>query len=331
MVYIYKKTVGEKNYYYLRASKRGKGKVVSKDIAYLGNSVREARKALNNLQKHKKDIEKAHRKINLFLDANHFLEQVKTRKLKKDEFLDEALFEVEACKMHYNNVFKKQDELTKKEMLKNFVIDFAFNTTSIEGNTISLKEARNLLEEGLTPKGKTLREIYDLQNTEKVFNSLNLKKELSYKLITGIHSELMQNIDSRTGYRTRDVIVTRSRFKSSPFYLVKIDMELLLKWVKKNTKKLHPFVLATVFHHKFEKIHPFMDGNGRTGRILLNFILMKNNYPPLITQKKYRQEYLDSMNKADKSLPLEARKEHYNELIKFTAEELKEGYWNNFL
>src|SRR3989338_3586847 len=104
-------------------------------------------------------------------------------KFKHDEFLGDKTKEVEACKLHYTTAFNKCDEITKKEILKNFVVEFAFNTASIEGNTITLKQARNLLEEGLTPKNKTLREIYDLQNTEKVFFSLlNIKQDLSHEL-----------------------------------------------------------------------------------------------------------------------------------------------------
>ena len=83
--------------------------------------------------------------------------------------LRNKLEEIESCKMHFLKVFSKKDEKTKQETLKNFVIEYTYNTASIEGNTINLEEARNLLQEGLTPKDKTLREIYDLQNSEKVF------------------------------------------------------------------------------------------------------------------------------------------------------------------
>ncbi|HLC79044.1 MAG TPA: Fic family protein [archaeon] len=331
MVYIYKKIVGKKPYYYLRSSVRKGTRVGVKDVAYLGSSVKEVRESLGKLPALKGKIEKAYRTINLFLESNHFLEQVQRAKPKTDIFLGLNLLDVEACRLHYSTVFENADRLTKKEILRDFLIEFAFNSTSIEGNTISLKEARDLLEDGLTPKGKTLREIYDLQNTEKVFNSLDLAKELTNELIQSIHSGLMENIDQRVGYRIRDIIVTRSRFKSSPAYAVKTDMDLLLEWFNKNKGKIHPFVLAVVFHHKFEKIHPFMDGNGRTGRVLANFILMKNNYPPLIIRKKIRADYLDSLSQADNSPITASEPKDYSNIVHLAAEELTKTYWRIFL
>ncbi|MEK6818689.1 MAG: hypothetical protein AABY10_02015, partial [Nanoarchaeota archaeon] len=189
MVYIYKKKTGNKDYYYLRASKRQGKKILVKDIAYLGSTIEEVRKNLANLRSHKEEIRKAYRNLNLFLDTNHYLEKAKGLKLKKDEFLRDKLPEVEACRIHFQEKFQKMDKQTKKEIIKNFLIEFAFNTTSIEGNTINLQEARNLLQDGITPKDKTLREIYDLQNTEKVFFELydkEFKEEITRELIIKI-------------------------------------------------------------------------------------------------------------------------------------------------
>jgi Fic family protein len=332
MVYIYKKIIGKKPYYYLRASKRKGKKVIVKDLAYLGSSIKDVKKNLDNLPKYKDQIRKTYRTINLFLESDYYLEKAKGLKFKKDGFLDLKLIEIEACNLHFNKEFRKLDELTKKDILKNFVIEFAFNTTSIEGNTITLKEARNLLEEGFTPKNKTLREIYDLQNTEKVFfNLLEAKKEITHGLIINIHKELMERIDNRLGYRKHDVRVLRSRFKASPVKYVKADMDLLLGWYKEYEDKLHPLVLATLFHHKFEKIHPFMDGNGRVGRMLLNYILMKKNHPPVIIRKKFRNDYLDCLGKADKGSLIETKRQDYFGLVQFTAVEMTSNYWNIFL
>ncbi len=231
MVYIYKKIIGKKPYYYLRVSKRKGKKVIVKDLAYLGSSIEEVKKKLSGLSKYKNQIRKAYRTINAFLESDYYFEKVKKLKFKKDEFLDKKLIEIEACKYHYIKRFQKEHILTKKEIFRNFLIEFAFNTTSIEGNTIKLEEARNLLEEGLTPKDKTLREIYDLQNTEKVFfNLLDLKKEINNKLIIDIHKMLLENIDNRFGYRLTNVRVLRTKFKSSPAQYVQTDMDLLLKW-----------------------------------------------------------------------------------------------------
>ncbi|MFA6023338.1 MAG: Fic family protein [Candidatus Pacearchaeota archaeon] len=332
MVYIYKKIVSGKSYYYLRASKRSGKRILTKDIAYLGNSIEEVKKALDRLSGQKKEIRKAYRTINLFLESNYYLEKIKAQKLKRNEWLKEKLEEIEACKLHYINVFNKKDEKTKEEMWKNFIIEYTYNTASIEGNTINLEEARSLLQEGLTPKDKTLREIYDLQNSEKVFfEIIKTKEEITHQFIIIIHDKIIENIDLRKGYRTTDIRVIRSNFDATPAPYVKTDMDLLLKWYEKNKNILHPLVLATLFHHKFEKIHPFMDGNGRTGRMLLNYILIKHLYPPMIVHKKTKKEYLEVMRTADKSKPAESKIEDYADLIQFNAQEFIDTYWNTFL
>jgi len=334
MVYIYKKIVGNKTYYYLRASEKRKGKLITKDIAYLGNSIEEAKKALDKLSKYKDKIRKAYKTINSLLESNYFLEKAQKLKLKKDHFLKDKTDEVEACKIHYNDVFKKLDELTKKEILKNYIIEFAYNTTSIEGNTINLEEARNLLSEGITPKDKTLREVYDLQNTEKVFFELldsKIKQKLDHNLIIWIHDKLLENIDERKGYRTTDVRVLRSNFDASPGKYVKTDIDLLLKWYSRNEDNLHPLVLAIIFHHKFEKIHPFSDGNGRTGRMIMNYILLKHNLPPTIVHKKTRDLYLETMREADLSDLWKIDEKKYFDLISYGIDEFIDTYWNIFL
>ncbi|MFH0875219.1 MAG: Fic family protein [archaeon] len=335
MVYIYKKIIGDRAYYYLRASIRKNGKTITKDIKYLGNDINKLKGNLNKIpSKYALEIRNAFKTINRFIEANYYLEKAKVLKLKKDSFLrNEELESIEACKIHWNTQFQKLDSLTKDETLKNFIIEFAFNTASIEGNTITLKQAHNLLQDNLTPKNKTLREIYDIQNTEIVFNMLflNYKQELSHELICKIHDMLLENIDERKGYRTTDVRVFKANFESTPAPYVKSDMEILLNWYNSQKKKLHPFVLAIIFHHKFEKIHPFMDGNGRTGRMLLNYLLLKVNYPVIIIRKKNRHAYLNNLQMADKCELANTNPENYASLINFCANELDENYWNIFL
>jgi len=334
MVYIYKKAIGNSDYYYLRASIRKKNKTITKDIAYLGNNLKDVRTKLFSLPRYSKEIRKAYRTINKFIEANHYLQKIKDLKIKKNIYFNKDLLEdVESCRLHWNKAFQKLDNKTKDEIFKNFLVEFAFNTTSIEGNTITLKETQKLLIDYLTPKNRTLREIYDLQNTEKVFFELlnNLNREVDHELICSIHNNLLENIDTRKGYRIIDVKVLRMGFKSTPAPYVLVDMKLLIRWYNENKDKLHPLVLATVFHHKFEKIHPFMDGNGRTGRMLINYILMSKSHPPLIFQKKKRLEYLDELRKADESSLTDFSSKFYKDLVGFSAKQLINSYWNIFL
>ena len=331
MVYIYKKSKGNRTYYYLRASKRKGNKKVEKDIAYLGSSIEEARKKFPEIARKKQEIRKSYRKINMFLEGEYYKNKIKELKLKKDDYLGDALTDIEACKLHYKKVFQKLDKQSQKEILENFSIEFSYNTTSIEGNTITLEEAKKFFEEGKTPANRELREIYDLRNTREVFFWLmDEKKEINAALIIEIHKRLLKDVDERVGFRTKDIRVFQSHFDASPGIYVNADMDLLLKWYKENKKKLHPFVLASMFHHKFEKIHPFFDGNGRAGRMLMNYVLLRSGYPPSVIYKKTRSDYLEALSSADR-INLTETNEKYKKLVKYLADETIVSYWNLFL
>ncbi len=333
MAYIYKKTIHGKPYYYLRISKRIKGKILVKDIAYLGNDISKLRKKLDELPSlYRSDIRKAYRNIKKFIEEGYYLKKVKEFKLKESKYLNKkVLEEIEAINLHFNGCFLKKDNKVREETFKNFLVDFAFNTTSLEGNTITLSEANKLLKENLTPKNRTLREIYDLQNTEKIFlDIINSKKKIDHNLIIDIHDKLLENIDNRKGYRKHDIRVFKATFEASPYVYIKTDMDILIKWPYNYEKKLHPLVLSGIFHQKFEKIHPFSDGNGRTGRMILCHMLMKKGYPPLIVRKSKRGEYLDSLSVGNKADLNNIEPKYYKPIVEYLAKEMINSYWSNF-
>lgn len=334
MAYIHVKRIGDKSYYTLRISVRKGDKIITKDLANLGDDLSKVK--IDDLtKKYGKEIRKSYHRIKKFLDSNYYIEKARKSKLKKDEyFTKEQLIEIEAIKLHYTQEFLKLDELTQQECYEGFIINFAVNSTSIEGNTITLKEAYNLFKEDISPK-KPLRDIYDLTNTKKTIEFLEKEKpEINSKLIETIHDMLLENTDIRKGFRNHDIRIFGQPFKPSPARYVRADIELLLKWFNENKGKIHPLALAIFFHHKFEKIHPFSDGNGRTGRVLMNYILHLIDYPPFIISRRYRQEYLKVMNKADESLKrslLNADLTNYNNLISFICSQFITSYWDNFL
>lgn len=336
MVYIHVKKVGNKRYYTLRLSYRDKkGNIITKDLENLGNDL--SRVNFNTLEKkHKKEIRESYKVIKRLLESNHYLEKARKEKLKKSEFFNkEQLEEIEAIKIHFNNNFLKQDKLTREEIYGLFLIKFAVSSTAIEGNTINLAQASKLLNDNVLPKNKTLREIYDLQNTQKVFfELLDSIPVISHETIQKVHDELLNNIDARKGYRTHDIHILGQPFKPSPARYVKVDMDLLLKWYHQNETKVHPLALAILFHHKFENIHPFSDGNGRTGRMILNLILLSKGYPPLIVPRTLREKYLQVMSEADKGIEKNlfgTETKHYQSLLTFIHLEFKKTYWNTFL
>lgn len=334
MVYIHKKIIGNQTYYTLRISERKGTRVITKDICSLGTDL--AKVNLEDVEKqYQGRIRKSHKMLKKFLESNIFEEKAKKMKLKKHVLLRPSDLElIEGARLHYMTRFIRLDEKTKEEILGNFLIRFAVNSTAIEGNTISLKDAARLLQEDIIPKDHTMREVYDLTNTKKVFFELLEKRQvLDADLFIDIHDRLLLNIDVRKGFRTHDIHILGQPFTPTPGQYIKADIDLLLKWYTEQKMRLHPFVLAVLFHHKFESIHPFSDGNGRTGRMLMNLILMQHSYPPIVVNRKDRKAYLDAMNAADKAVrkSLISLDEGYEQLTHFMAMQLQQSYWDVFL
>ncbi len=331
MAYLYKKVVGGKPYYYLRISRRVGSRVMAKDIAYLGTDPEKIAAKLDKIpRKYKEAIRQGHKAITRFLGSEYYLSKV--GKLKPNPYFDlEVLREVESLRLHFQMCFLKQHPYTIRQRYEHFLINFAYNTASIEGNTITLEEAGRLLEHNLTPKDRTPREIYDLQNTQKTFfYLLEQKPEFNQETITKIHDLLLQNIDERKGYRHQDIRVVRSHFDASPGKYVLTDTKLLFQWYQKHKQALHPLVLAVLFHHKLEKIHPFYDGNGRTGRMAMNYILLERSLPPIIITRKNRASYLTALAQADQAGASQIDPKYYKLLVSFVSQELLSGYWENF-
>jgi len=335
MVYIHVKNVRGKKYYTLRISVRKNDKVITKDLCNLGDDLLKIN--LDNLdKKYQGEIRKSYKTLRKFLDKNTYLEKAKKLKLKKDPYFSkEQQEEINAILLHYKKTFSKLDPLTQKDVFEYFILNFAVNSTSIEGNTINLREASELFAKDKIPKNKTLREVYDLKNTKKTILFLKEKSpKIDENLIIKLHDMLLENIDKRIGFRTHDIKIFGQPFKPSPFRYVKADIKILIDWYNKSKPKLNPLTLAILFHHKFEKIHPFSDGNGRTGRILMNHILDLERYPPAIITKRFRNDYISMMNDADKTLNkslINAEPSGYKKLIDFSILEFKSAYWDIFL
>lgn len=326
MVYIYAKKIGSNKYYYLRLDKRINGKKIVVDVAYLGQDLSKINldKLIDN-SKYNKEIKKSYDNLNKTINTDYYIKKAESIKYKKSKYLTkEQQIRLNAIKIHFNFKFKKLNDLTKEDFFENFIVSYTYNTTSIEGNTIALSDVKKILiEEKVELKNNTLREIYDLRNTKKTFLTiLNKKPKLNLKTIVDIHKSLMLDMDNRVGFRNFDVRVIKSQFNSTPYFRIEKELTELFNWFNKEREDI--FIKSVIFHHKFEKIHPFADGNGRCGRMLLNLMLLNQNYPPIIVTKKNRSKYIDALSIADK-------KENYIPLISFLLEEYEKGYWDHFI
>ncbi|MBS3105282.1 Fic family protein [Candidatus Woesearchaeota archaeon] len=304
-MYIEKKKIGKDYYNYLKISVRLRDKVRTKTIAYLGKGNIHKNKAKRIFERFKKNADEVKQKT---------LEELKLESvdINKEILSEQQLNKLKQIENSFNKKLKILDKETLKDMYNDFITLFVFNTNAIEGNTLTLRDTDLLLNKNITPSGKSLREINDHLNSKDTFNfMLEKKPKINHETIIKIHSLLMKNIDKRIGYyRIHNVRVFGATFEASPAEFVRIDMNILLKWFRKEKNRLHPLILASAFHHKFENIHPFYDGNGRTGRMLLNLILINNKMPPLIVPDAQRKRYYNALSEADNTELNKTQLEH---------------------
>ncbi|MBU3907050.1 MAG: Fic family protein [Nanoarchaeota archaeon] len=264
--------------YYYRAKSIKKGKKVLKKKIYLGVN-------LNKGEIIKKEKE-ADKRLNL-LEASLSIEDVK--------FLDEL-----------KKNFSKEPKENFENRYESFCSLFTHNSTAIEGNTLTLSETNYLLFEGIAPSTRSLREINEVLNHKKAFDFiLRYKGDITREFILELHklvvmNTLREDLVSQIGkYRTVQVFIGNS-IPPKP-HEVPEKMTSLLKWYSKNKNKLHPLTVASYFHTEFEKIHPFVDGNGRTGRLIMNFILHKDQYPMINIPNSRKFKYYQVLENAHKS------------------------------
>jgi excisionase family DNA binding protein len=192
-----------------------------------------------------------------------------------------------------------------KKLKEQLCITYTYNSNAIEGNTLTLHETRLVIQEGITIGGKSITEVLEAKNHPEAINFIeNLvseKEEISEDNILSLHKLIMSNIVDDAGcYRSTGVKVGGAVFSPPSSSEVKPRMDELLEWLRRNPEEYTPIELAAVFHHRFVWIHPFIEGNGRTARLLMNATLMKNGYPFIaIVSKIDRPKYLKTLMDAD--------------------------------
>jgi Fic family protein len=214
----------------------------------------------------------------------------------------------------FNRLYEKRAILIQKRPLPPSVlfkikealsIEWTYNSNSIEGNTLTLRETQLVLQEGITIKGKSLKEHLEIKNHEKaihyLFDLVNEKEPLLSSDLLSLHQIVMNLIEEEFAgrFRTGGVRIIGANFIPPNASKVSNMMEDLFEFVNSNPLQLNAIELATVFHHKMVWIHPFNDGNGRTVRLAMNLLLMKEKFPPAIILKTDRKKYYEALNQAN--------------------------------
>jgi Fic family protein len=184
-------------------------------------------------------------------------------------------------------------------------IEWTYNSNSIEGNTLSLRETQMVLQDGITIAGKSLREHFETHNHDKAIDYLFSIISDDYSMrsidILSLHGLVLRSIEDDFAGRIRNggVRISGANFVPPNANKVSDLLDELIHFINDNPLKLNDIELATIFHHKLVWIHPFFDGNGRTVRLAMNLLLLRSGFPPAIILKNDRKKYYDALQQAN--------------------------------
>ncbi len=261
---VIRRKKGRNRYFYLQHSFRIKGKPVTKEV-YLGRNI-------------PKDIEKIRDSL---------------RKEAKKELYEK----LDKIKKNFQNEWKISPASAKRKQEQEIAIAFTYNTNAIEGSTITLEETREIVKDKIAPN----KPLYDIKETEahyRVFLEMLCNGDkITKRLILKWHKELFSETKKEIAGTFREHLVRVGDYVAPDWQDVKKLMNDFVKYLER--KDMNPVELAARAHYRFEKIHPFSDGNGRVGRLLMNKVLWDANFPMLIIEYKRRKSYYKALKRGE--------------------------------
>ena len=205
---------------------------------------------------------------------------------------------ISAKKIKYEQNKSKINSVTLSSYEMDFELRFTHNSTAIEGNTLTLMETKVVLEDGVSIGGKELREIYEVVNHKKAYEYVKKciaeNKPLTENIVKDLHAILTENIIVGGIYRNQEVRISGAGFTPPAGNEMYVQIKSFYEDLKYK-KDLNPIELAAWTHAEFVRIHPFVDGNGRTSRLLMNYQLMINGYLPVSVDKENTLDYYNAL------------------------------------
>ncbi len=205
--------------------------------------------------------------------------------------VDETLFWIPLISMFYPSEYEAVETLHETE--------FIAGTTAIEGNTLSVSQVEDLIKRGVEPAGKSMKDQLEVLNAEKAGKyRKDYTGRVSISFILKLHELMMDRLkDAQPGeFRRIDVWILGEDVSVTPAIQIEEELNEALNGYYDGVKAGgHPFEEAVIFHHRFELIHPFGDGNGRVGREVLRYMLAKASYPDILLGREDREKYLDAL------------------------------------
>lgn len=259
---VLKRKKGGETFLYLQHSFRKDGKVVTKE-KYLGKKVPEN------------------------------ISEIKTELIEFEK--REIYRKLGEIKENFQKNWKKMPESAREKELNEIAIAFTYNTNAIEGSTITLEEVRGIVDDKTSPN-KPLRDVKETESHFKVFlDMIQSKEKFSNKLLLNWHKEIFNETKNDIAGKYRNYLVRVGSYIAPNPKEIEERMKRLIDFL--NNHKLNAVEVSARTHYRFEKIHPFGDGNGRIGRLIMNKILWDAGYPMFIIEYKNRKSYYKALTK----------------------------------
>ena len=210
---------------------------------------------------------------------------------------------VEISRVKWKYFFINLSDYRKELFWRDFAIQFIFESNAIEGSKLSQKEVEKIIKKQYLKKTTAKKEIREVNNAIKAFELIRGNNfKLNQRSIIELHKLVTSGLNIEAGYKKVNIVVNNKK-TVSPDKVCESMSELLLWRNTQQKKKLHPFILAAIFHNRFEYIHPFSDGNGRVGRLLFIWMLLKPGYGIILFKNKNHRSYFSALDQADSNRP----------------------------
>jgi Fic family protein/plasmid maintenance system antidote protein VapI len=228
--------------------------------------------------------------------------QPKTKKAVIPKAIKSILVDIDKLKKQLD----KKRQFDSYRIAQALELEYTFESNRIEGNTLTLKETDLIVNEGLTISGKSMREHLEAINHKEAIayikHIIDKNTEITEREVLAIHNLILRGIDQDNAgrYRSVQVMIKGSSYTPPAPYFLAPQMEDYYYWYQTAKSRLHPVLLAAEMHERLVTIHPFIDGNGRTSRLVMNLILLKHGYviANIKGDAKSRMKYYNTLEKA---------------------------------
>ena len=287
MVYLERIERKGKTYYYVTKNFRVNSKKWKKIRRYIGSKPPSKKQVTQAIA----DIEANAVKIGIM------------KPISKHKYLSDSEAEkLQDLKEAYNKWYGKLSAADIKKYNEDFIVRFTYNTNAIEGNRLSLRETSMILTENIIPAGATPNDYNEAINSKDCYEFIkNYSGEFNQKSLLKIHRFLTKNTNCKIvgKYRNHDVRISGSDWMPPSHKKIRQEMRKIFQWYYFERKKLHPVELGTILHNKLVRLHPFSDGNGRTARVVMNWIFMKNKFPMFYVELRDKINYYEAIEEGD--------------------------------